>query len=188
MSSSHKDPSIDVDFPNTAIFDYSVTSCSSSKYNCIAWALGKINIKWWPLPFKMRGVYWPPDIPAKATIDAFVAMFKKIAGYEEWTPENGNLEDGYEKIAIYADASGAPTHAARQLDDGNWTSKIGNNKDVIHDTLEVWESAAERSSIYGRVVKFMRRKRRESPLPQPCTLNPTPPCKPKLPSALRQGN
>ena len=31
------------------------------------------------------------------------------------------LEPGFEKIALYADNSGKPTHAARQLDNGRWT-------------------------------------------------------------------
>ena len=34
-------------------------------------------------------------------------------------------------VAIYQ-SGGLPTHAARQLSDGNWTSKLGPNIDITH--------------------------------------------------------
>src|ERR1700691_3137506 len=124
MDSSDSDPTIDCDFPNCSKLGYMVTSCSNSSYNCIAWAVGDTKRKWWPGPFKIPGVYWPPSIRCDTTLEAFIEMFSKICGYETWEPENGNLDEGYEKIAIYA-RSGTPTHAARQLSNGNWASKIG---------------------------------------------------------------
>lgn len=55
------------------------------------------------------------------------------AGYE--LCGDGSLEDRYEKIAIYA-KDGEPTHAARQLGDGRWTSKLGKYEDIEHDSLD----------------------------------------------------
>ena len=179
MGASPTDPTIDCDFPNAALLGYSITSCKSTVYNCIAWAVGKTNIKWWPTRFKVPGCYWPPDVPRKVTVEAFVEMFKKHGKYEEWAEENDGLEEGYEKIAIYVDSEKTPTHAARQLECGKWASKIGDNKDIVHGTLSVLENSSTAESVYGRAKKIMRRPRRESPIPPACRLNPPPPCKPR---------
>lgn len=61
-------------------------------------------------------------------------------------------EDGYEKIAIYAQGN-VPKHVARQLPDGIWTSKLGSDEDIYHNTLDVLEGGD-----YGDVVQLMKRK------------------------------
>ncbi|MGK7932393.1 MAG: hypothetical protein AB4041_13310 [Microcystaceae cyanobacterium] len=45
-----------------------------------------------------------------------------------------NLEKGYQKIAVYT-LNNKPTHVARQLSDGAWTSKLGSSEDIQHHTL-----------------------------------------------------
>lgn len=45
-------------------------------------------------------------------------------------------EEGFEKIAIYIDSHGKPTHAARQLSSGKWTSKLGQLEDIEHSNLD----------------------------------------------------
>ena len=70
-------------------------------------------------------------------------------GYEPC--ERGDLEPGFEKVAIFADDEG-PTHAARQLDNGRWTSKLGSMEDIEH----ALEGLA--GSEYGRVVRYLRRQ------------------------------
>jgi len=45
------------------------------------------------------------------------------------------------------------THAARQLDDGTWTSKLGSLEDITHE-LQALEGAD-----YGHVVLFMKREK-----------------------------
>jgi hypothetical protein len=42
---------------------------------------------------------------------------------------------GWQTIALYS-ADGELTHAARRLDNGRWTSKLGPDIDIEHDTLE----------------------------------------------------
>jgi hypothetical protein len=59
--------------------------------------------------------------------------------------------DGIEKIAIFVDAKQAPTHAARQLPDGRWTSKFGCLEDMSH-LLQQAEG-----SFYGKVARYMSR-------------------------------
>lgn len=172
MSLTHSDKSIDADFPNTATLTYSITSCINSAYNCIAWAVGKTTIKYWPHKGKVRGCYWPADLGDDDSLAAFIKMFNLEGGYEEWEAENSNIEEGYEKIAIYI-KNGKPSHAARQLADGRWTSKIGEGKDIVHSRLELLESGPLGESIYGRVAKILRRPRKESPVPPVC-LFPSP--------------
>ena len=53
--------------------------------------------------------------------------------------------------AIYA-RSGIPTHASRQLSNGNWTSKLGQSEDIEH-TL-----AALAGSVYGDVALILAKQ------------------------------
>lgn len=81
-------------------------------------------------------------------LSAFVAAFGTL-GYEPCS--DGDLEDGFEKIAIYRSPSGIQ-HAARQLGTGRWTSKLGGLEDIEHG------SPAELEGVeYGRVVQYLRR-------------------------------
>ncbi len=151
MATPGPNSSINADFPNASPLGYLITSEWDDFYNCIAHALCDNNHWWWP------GSHWSSEVECEETLSAFIKMFKTVAGYEEWAQENGNLEAGYEKIAIYADADGKPTHAARQLNDGSWTSKIGQNVDISHPSVQVLEDSACKKSLYGNVVKYLRR-------------------------------
>jgi hypothetical protein len=62
------------------------------------------------------------------------------------------LELGYEKVALYADGNGEWTHAARQLADGWWTSKLGPDEDILYQTPQ-----ALVGDLYGQVHAIMRR-------------------------------
>jgi len=111
-------------FPGLVGTDYQITSPATGNYNCIAWAAGETHRAWWPQP----GVYWPSRAPRLVSIPAFVEAFQ-LHGFE--ISPNGELEDGLEKIVIYAKHK-EPTHAARQLSDGAWTSKLGLLVDIVH--------------------------------------------------------
>lgn len=81
-------------------------------------------------------------------MDAFEALFGRlgfIAGVDE------NLELGYEKAALFATPDGRPTHAARQLSSGKWTSKLGRAEDIEHDLHAV------AGDLYGQVVRIYQR-------------------------------
>jgi hypothetical protein len=54
-------------------------------------------------------------VPRSATLDAFCSAFVTL-GYSE--DADDHVEPGFEKIALFADAAGVPTHAARQLPNG----------------------------------------------------------------------
>ena len=63
---------------------------------------------------------------------------------------------GYKKIVLFArqdDFKGlVPTHAARQLENGQWTSKLGQCEDIMHVDVENVSCPC-----YGKPVLFMRR-------------------------------
>lgn len=133
-------------FPNSLLEPFLVTSPRTPNYNCIAWAFGD-NSKWfWPDP--LNQYYWPSNIPREETIEAFIELYRSI-NYE--ICENGSLQSGIEKIAIYSNKEGIPTHAARQLPNGYWTSKLGPQYDVAH-TINSMENGE-----YGNVCVFMMR-------------------------------
>lgn len=121
------DPDLETWFPHLKRGDYKVTSPIDKKYNCIAWVAENNTKFWWP--DKMLTGYWPTDVPREETLKAFVQLYEKM-GYKICS--NHNFERGFEKIAIFINQTGIPTHAARQLPSGKWTSKLGEHKDIEH--------------------------------------------------------
>jgi hypothetical protein len=123
--------------------NYRVTSQPLPEYNCIAWTAGDTT-RWWE-----PGVYWPmPTRPGDYGIGVLVLEFQ-AQGYAPCT--DGELEPGFEKVALFGDDT-FYTHAARQLPDGKWTSKLGNAEDIEHDTPE-----AVAGGVYGEIAQIMRR-------------------------------
>ncbi|MEZ0006272.1 hypothetical protein ABH942_001635 [Flavobacterium sp. 28YEA47A] len=135
-------------FPNTyKIEPFRITSPATQAYNCIAWAFGDDTKWYWPTPNNMY--YWPKNIPAVEEADSFIRLYSLI-GYQVCdTPQ---FEEGIEKITIFL-KNNIPTHAARQLADGTWTSKLGSSNDVSH----ILESM--NGGVYGDALIFMSRPR-----------------------------
>lgn len=134
-------------FPKLRSSNYDVISPQSTDYNCIAWAAGVSDRTWWPL----KPHYWPPGALQKESIQAFVSAFSTL-GYA--VCEDGSLEKGWEKVAIYQVPDGSPTHACRQIDHDKWTSKLGPNVDIEHEV-----HALDESKKYGSITTFMKRPR-----------------------------
>lgn len=126
------------------IYNYVLTSPIDRKYNCIAWTFRDKTKYWWPSPF----FYWPSGVPREVTIEAFKQLYI-FNGYI--VCNNSNLEVGYEKVAIYAKNT-IPTHAAKQLDNGKWTSKLSDEEDVEHDSLE------DLIVLFGNIEVILKRK------------------------------
>lgn len=147
------EPYKEVFFPNLNRGEYRVTSEASTRYNCIAWAAGVNTNWWWPDPDPDSVTYWPAQAPSEETLASFRIVFESL-GYRECATEE--LEPGFEKVALFVDADGLPTHAARQLSNGNWTSKLGRWQDIEHQLLNALGGSA---SLYGEVVLLLRRPR-----------------------------
>ena len=120
---------------------YEITSKVTDEYNCIAWAAGD-NTRWWE---HTPGYYWPAV--RSPLIGSLVAVFESI-GYS--TCESSAIEEGYEKVALYAKQD-CWMHAARLLDSGRWTSKLGPDEDIEHESAECL------ARFYGQVYCYMRR-------------------------------
>lgn len=141
---------IEQQFPALQNTSYQITSPKDRRYNCIAWAAGDQNRWWQPEP---TGFYWPTGVVREFSLAAYVTAYATI-GFIEC--DSDLLEAGFEKIALYA-LNGRPTHAARQLNSGNWTSKLGQIEDIEH-TL-----AGLVGDKYGIVVKFLKRPLKQEP-------------------------
>lgn len=134
-------------FPGLRGTAYRVTSLADEKYNCIAWAAGVTGAWWWPLGDPAWST-WPDGAPRLETIGAFCDAFVRL-GYA--VSADGEPEAGQGKVALFADAGGCPTHAARQLPDGRWTSKLGRLEDIDHGLRDL------EGTEYGSVVLFLKR-------------------------------
>lgn len=135
-------------FNNLRNSKYKITSPRSKNYNCISWAADETYRLWWPV----GGAYWPPNVTREETLESFVQAFRTL-GYRPC--DNELVEKGFEKVAIYVDFTGTPTHMARQLNSGKWTSKIGALEDIEHDTLQ----GLAGSGGYGLVRQLLKRRR-----------------------------
>lgn len=149
-----KEDAIIAAFPGlSADPDFKITSPQTPDYNCIAWACN-INNRWmWP---KMPGYawidgysYWPDGVENSEDVASFVRAFEQ-KGYS--VCDSWNFENEYRKIALYVKPGTTEcTHAARQLRNGKWTSKLGNLFDIQHGTPYTIEGVC-----YGVVYCFMR--------------------------------
>ncbi|SRR6266478_2827046 len=152
-------PHLETIFENLGEHDYDRDRVSPAdlRYNCIAWAAGENHRRWWPI--RLGGYWWPPQLPPEdETLENFIRAFE-LLGYRKCRWRKSKLENGIEKIAIFVDDKEVPTHAARQLDSGMWTSKCGVQlEDIEHKTFAALEGRA-----YGLVAVFLKRRRDGKP-------------------------
>lgn len=138
---------IDGQFPALVAAGYEVTSEPDPEYNCIAYAAGETD-RWWA-HLDEPGYYWPEYASRTPHIRSLVEVFAGL-GYELCA--EAGYEAGYQKVALYA-KDGEWKHAATQLPNGDWSSKLGPDEDIRHRTPE---SLA--GDDYGQVHCLMRRK------------------------------
>jgi hypothetical protein len=121
-------------------------------YNCVAWVEGITDRYIDPT------LDWPREVPkpegeGDEDLWCYEALFRHY-GYEVCA--NGSLEDGFIKIAVYADG-GWFAHVAKQMPSGKWTSKAGFLHDLNHDRLEALAGCSFMKNAVP--VLFMRRRR-----------------------------
>lgn len=131
------------DFPRLTAVNHRITSPQTPIYNCIAWAAGDTECWWQP------GGFWPiSSPPGEYGLWVLEQAFEKL-GFEQCA--DGRLEAGFEKVALYG-STFEFTHAARQLPNGKWTSKLGKAEDIEHETPD-----DVAGGLYGQLIQFMRR-------------------------------
>lgn len=132
---------------------YELTSEPSEDYNCIAWAAGDTSKRW---DDENEDLHWPEQaILRDGTVASLIEAFAAL-GYE--ISENSALEPGFEKVALYG-SDGKWHHMAKQLSDGQWSSKCGKLDDITHTEL-----ADVYCREYGVVCCFMKREATKSPV------------------------
>jgi hypothetical protein len=131
-------------FPHLTPENHQVTSPATEQYTCIAWAAGHSD-EWYE---PVAPYYWPDSVPRDYSVQALIKVYER-EGFS--LCGDADLEQGYEKIAIYADGH-EYMHAALQLENGKWTSKMGAGEDIEHDTFE-----AVSGPEFGQVAIFMKR-------------------------------
>ena len=135
-------------FPGLRSAEFRITSLPTHIYNCFAWAVGDDTNWWSPQPYPKGKFVWPAGVVKDDTLEGWTAALEAVG----FVPcDDGGLEPGWEKVALFATSNGAPQHVARQLLSGRWTSKLGTIEDIEHDLHGL---AGDR---YGEVVAFMRR-------------------------------
>jgi hypothetical protein len=154
-------PEHEEEFPNLFSTGYGKTSEEDESYNCFAFAADKNNTEYWWTPISIgNGFYWPEGLERKTNIDTFVKLYKIQGGFEPCENNSTELEQGIEKVALYVDDQNEVSHAARQLEDGSWASKLGDWEDVEHYMLEGLSKHINKPA-YGTVTKILRRSRTE---------------------------
>ncbi len=86
-------------------------------------------------------------MPRETSLPAFVSAFGQL-GFQLCSDEG--LDPECEKVAIFA-RDNVPTHAARQLPAGTWTSKLGESVDVEHELADLT------GDVYGQVACLLQR-------------------------------
>lgn len=130
---------------------FEITSDPDDSYNCVAWSLNDTQRWWWPFRAGNPYVFWPTGVPCEETVEAFVKLYEHLLFSRCDTSEK---VAGWDLVAIYG-MGDLPTHVARLWhEDQGWTSKLGDENDILHHSLESLEGVQ-----YGRVVRILRRKR-----------------------------
>lgn len=132
-------------FPRLSKKNCRFTSPTDPQYNCIAWAAG-VNDIWWE-PDQGHIYFWPLGAERRYTVLAYAQAFA-TKGYVPC--DSAKIESGVEKVALYA-KNNVPTHAAKQLPDGWWASKLGPDVDIEHTLV------ALNGGAYGDVVTFLKK-------------------------------
>ena len=99
--------------------NYQVLAPATAAYNCISWSIG-VTDHW----------EWPGD--TEAVFDNLYSQY----GYVRVFGLNYEVQPGIDKVVLYGtqnpDGSIKATHAARQLPDGSWSSKLGQGLLIRH--------------------------------------------------------
>jgi hypothetical protein len=129
-----------------------VRTSDPAYYNCIAYAVGELNRRWWPGDYDPHWSddYWPAMAPNEETLLAFEIALATV-GYKRCL--TGCHDPRYERVALYGKSDGTITHGALQQIDGTWRSKLGGDEDIEHplDGLA--------GPLYGSVVAYLYRPR-----------------------------
>lgn len=131
-------------FPNLRRDGFTVVGPQSDLYNCIAYAAGDAS-QWWA---HIPGRYWPSHATRSERLESLIEVFAGL-GFEQC--HDSQVEEGYQKVTLYEER-GAWTHAALQMPNGHWRSKMGEGPVIEHPNPESLSAGP-----YGDATTFMRK-------------------------------
>ena len=132
------------EFPKLYGEGFEITDQPSERYNCIAYAAGDTDEWWWP-----DGInYWPPWATLDKRMESLEEVFAGL-GYERCN--DSSLEGSYQKVALY-EVQGEFQHAAIQMPNGRWRSKMGQGPVIEHRN-----PGSLSGGMYGDSAAYMRR-------------------------------
>jgi hypothetical protein len=102
--------------------------------------------QWWEPPPQF-GFYWPPGFSEDLSVETVTAIIKLHGFVVELDPAAHPVTDS---VAIYAKGD-EWAHFAK-FSNGVWMSKIGEDHDIAHSSLDLLEG-----DLYGNVVKILSR-------------------------------
>jgi hypothetical protein len=146
---------IDDHFPTLARDGYRITSPRDDRYNCVAW-IARDHRQWWEPAFD--GGFWPRNVTEEDLWEGDLSEYIEL--FESWgyrPCDDGELEEGVEKIAIHATESEFE-HVAYQRPDGAWSSKLGLINDVRYECVASLSGDAPTEYASARI--FMARERK----------------------------
>ena len=114
------------EFPYLARENFTIIAPASGQYNCIAYAVGDTSQPWSDEP----GDYWPPEVARNPTVQGLENLFRWLRYQKCHSPR---LEADYQKVALYG-STGLWKHAALQMPNGRWRSKLGIGPLIEHET------------------------------------------------------
>ncbi len=131
---------------------FKITSPEDERYNCISWAMLKKD-RWTAVPagypYLDGVIWWPPNAKEGEDISCLIDAFAH-EGFE--VCDSSDFEEDWLKVALYYNPlNNKWTHAARQLRNGVWVSKLGKSYDIEHGTPFTIES-----QVYGNVYCIMQ--------------------------------
>ena len=131
-------------FPNLANEGFEIVDQPTEQYNCIAYAAGDTSKWWWP-----DGInYWPPWARETSRIESLIEVFAGL-GYEQCA--HNDTEDGYQRVVLY-EVDGEMKHAAMQMPNLRWRSKMGQGPVIEHLSPESLSGG-----MYGDATAYMLR-------------------------------
>lgn len=133
--------------------DFEFKSKRTTLYNCLAWAIN--NDKEIVEMFYFQKKHGLDANNLDHSVKGYAEILNKFYGFIEC--ENGDYEDGFEKIVLYGDVHDDWQHAARLLKAGLWVSKLGAWEDIEHLNLDCLNG-----EDYGEPKVFMKRKLNEN--------------------------
>lgn len=152
---------LDKRFPKLKADGGTKTSEVDQNYNCLSWSARRARkYRFEPKPIE-KWDRWPKDLPKDYSLESFILLFER-RGYKRCINGDTKYEFFYKKVAIYAafgiygDQQWEFTHVADQLHSGAWTSKLGPDEDIQHNTPHSLEG--DDGDEYGTIHQILKRR------------------------------